>query len=116
VLVVDDDPDIADSIRDVLSGGGYQVLVAHAGEEALAQARQHRVRMVLLDWRLPGAPAGEVLVRMLRDVCGVAVPVVVLSADPSSLAEARQAQVSDYLPKPFDIADLLELVDQLCPV
>jgi two-component system OmpR family response regulator len=115
VLVVDDDQDIAESICDVLSGSGYEVQVAHAGEPALALARQHRVCLVLLDWRLPGTPVGGSLVRKLRDASGFALPVVVLSADPSSLVEAREAEVSDYLPKPFDIADLLHLVDVYCP-
>ena len=50
-----------------------------------------------------GEPAGGALVRRLRDACGFSVPIVVLSADPRSLAEAREAQASDYLPKPFDM-------------
>jgi len=53
------------------------------------------------------------IVRKLRDACGH-VPVVVLSADPQSLTEAREAHVSDYLPKPFDVGDLLALVDEHC--
>ncbi len=111
VLVVDDDLDIAESISDVLRTGGYQVEIAESGDGALAIAGRLTVAMVLLDWRLPNEPAGAALVRRLRDLCGHATPVVVLSADPMSLAEAREAQVSDYLPKPFEIADLLHLVD-----
>lgn len=111
VLVVDDDLDIAESISDVLRAGGYRVEVAESGDGALALADRLTIGMVLLDWRLPSEPAGAALVRRLRDRCGHATPVVVLSADPMSLAEAREAQVSDYLPKPFEIADLLHLVD-----
>ncbi|HEY7957318.1 MAG TPA: response regulator [Polyangia bacterium] len=109
--MVDDDLDIAESISDVLRTGGYQVEIAESGDGALAIAGRLTVAMVLLDWRLPNEPAGAALVRRLRDLCGHATPVVVLSADPMSLAEAREAQVSDYLPKPFEIADLLHLVD-----
>jgi two-component system phosphate regulon response regulator PhoB len=113
VLVVDDDDDIAASIGDVLRGGGYEVKQVGGGHEAIAAASDRRPGLVLLDWRLPSEPAGSALVRKLRDTCGH-VPVVVLSADPQSLQEARAAQVSDYLPKPFDIADLLALVDEHC--
>ncbi len=114
VLVVDDDDDIADSIADVLRGGGYDVAQVGDGAAALAAAARAHPALVLLDWRLPSEPAGSALVRKLRDTCGFAVPVVVLSADPQSLAEARAAQVSDYLPKPFDVRDLLALVDEHC--
>src|ERR1700758_1574150 len=113
VLVVDDDDDIADSIGDVLRGGGYDVEQGGDGHAALAAASRVRPALVLLDWRLPSEPAGSALVRKLRDACGP-VPVVVLSADPQSLQEARAAQVSDYLPKPFDVNDLLALVDEHC--
>jgi len=113
VLVVDDDADIADSISDVLRASGYTPIIAANGDAALAQS-EGGVAMVLLDWRLPSGPSGLALVRKLRDRCGQAVPIVVLSADPLSLAEAREAQVTDYLPKPFEVADLLDLVEQYC--
>jgi DNA-binding response OmpR family regulator len=114
ILVVDDDVDIADSIGDVLRGGGYDVEQVGDGAAALAAATRARPGLILLDWRLPNEPAGSSLVRKLRDTCGKSVPVVVLSADPQSLHEARAAQVSDYLPKPFDVRDLLQLVDEHC--
>ena len=113
ILVVDDDDDIADSIGDVLRGGGYAVEQVGSGSAALAAATRARPALVLLDWRLSHEPAGSQLVRKLRDVCGH-LPVVVLSADPQALQEARAAQVSDYLPKPFDVNDLLALVDEHC--
>ena len=115
VLVVDDDDDIADSIGDVLRGGGYDVAQVGDGTAALVAAAHVRPALVLLDWRLPSEPAGSALVRKLRDACGpTPVPVVVLSADPQALQEARAAAVSDYLPKPFDVNDLLALVDEHC--
>jgi CheY-like chemotaxis protein len=114
VLVVDDDVDIADSVADVLRGGGYDVAAVANGTEALAAAARMTPGLVLLDWRLPAEPAGSSLVRRLRDVCGFHLPVVVLSADPQALTEAREAQVSDYLPKPFDVLDLLQIVDEHC--
>jgi DNA-binding response OmpR family regulator len=116
VLIVDDDRDIAESIADVLRARGRQVAVALDGQSALALAKAHAqaIALILLDWRLPDSLAGAVLVRRLRETCGAGVPVVVLSADPTSLTEARLAQVNDYLPKPFEVDDLLDLVENLC--
>lgn len=113
VLVVDDDADICDSIADVLRGGGYDVAQVGDGAAALGAVERQRPGLILLDWRLPNEPAGSALVRKLRDACGF-VPIVVLSADPQALTEARTAQVSDYLPKPFDVRDLLQIVDEHC--
>jgi DNA-binding response OmpR family regulator len=115
VLIVDDDPDIGESIGDVLRAGGYTVEIVGDGQGAIEVARRSRVGLVLLDWRLPTDPHGGALVRRLRDVCGPSLPVVVLSADPMALAEAREAQVADYLPKPFEVADLLHIVDTYYP-
>src|SRR5947209_7088445 len=114
VLIVDDDRDIAESIADVLRARGRTVAIALDGGTALTVARANTVGLVLLDWRLPDDMAGATLVRRLREACNAQVPVVVLSADPTSLAEAREAQVNDYLPKPFEVDDLLDLVDNLC--
>jgi DNA-binding response OmpR family regulator len=114
VLVVDDDPDIADAVADVLRRGGYDVEAVQSGAAALTAAERKAPGLVLLDWRLPTEPAGSALVRKLRDACGFSVPVVVLSADPQALAEARAAHASDYLPKPFDVEDLLQIVDEHC--
>ena len=80
----------------------------------MAQARDG-IALVLLDWRLPLGPSGAPLVRKLRELCGGPLPIVVLSADPLSLSEAQKAQVTDYVPKPFEIADLLHVVDQYFP-
>jgi DNA-binding response OmpR family regulator len=112
VLVVDDDPDIAEAIGDILRRAGYDVRTAGDGASALEAVARETPGLVLLDWRLPSEPAGSPLVRKLRDACDFQVPIVVVSADPQALAEARAAQVSDYLPKPFDARDLVELVDE----
>ncbi len=113
VLVVDDDRDIADSIADVLRANDYDVRVALNGNDAVSFASSERPGLVLLDWLLPSEPSGAELVRLLR-VGEPRMPLVVLSADHKALTEARAVEVSDYLPKPFDVGDLLFLVNNLC--
>jgi DNA-binding response OmpR family regulator len=112
VLVIDDDDDIADSMADVLRLGGYRVEVARSGLQAIEVVEQIPVGIVLLDWRMPEEPQGTKLVRRLREILGSTVPIIVLSADTRALTEARQAEVTDYLPKPFEIEDLLHVVDE----
>jgi CheY-like chemotaxis protein len=110
VLLVEDDPDIAASVGDVLKAEGYDLVEATSGDEAIRAVEAHCPDLVLLDWRLPIGPVGTELVRRLRDQCE-RLPIVVVSADPGALSEARAADVSDYLPKPFSIEDLLHVVD-----
>jgi CheY-like chemotaxis protein len=115
ILVVDDEVEVADTIASLLKFRGYETDVAITGIAALRIAEGHEIGLVLLDWNLAGShgPSGTMLVQKLRQVCG-AVPVVVVSADPQALSEAVRAEVSDYLPKPFIVSELLRVVDEYC--
>lgn len=114
--MIDDDEDTLAAIGDLLEANGYQTRRALTGAEALALAAQKPApELVLIDWCLPNAPAGGPLVDELRKVLGADARMVVISGDPQALHEARHAAVNDYLPKPFVAADLVDVVDTLCP-
>jgi DNA-binding response OmpR family regulator len=114
ILIVDDELEVADTIAALLKFRGYEADVAITGIAALRIAEDSDVGMVLLDWNLGAEdPTGLQLVRKLREVCG-GIPVVIVSADPQVLAEALRADVSDYLPKPFMVSELLRMVDEYC--
>jgi CheY-like chemotaxis protein len=117
VLVVDDDDDTLVSICELLEANGYRALRAHSGPAALqvAATAEPPPRLVLLDWWLPTEPAGVHLVTALRTQLGEKLPIVVISGDPQALDEARRAAVTDYLPKPFVVGDLIDVVDSHCP-
>jgi DNA-binding response OmpR family regulator len=114
VLVVEDDPDMATLIARCLVGAGYRTAWADDGTSALALAQRHTVAMVLLDWRIKGDLGGTSLVQRLRGACPYWLPVVVISGDSDALTEARGAGVEDYLPKPFQVEDLVHVVDEYC--
>lgn len=116
ILVIDDDEDTLASISELLDANGYHAHRALTGDAALQLlAKGCKPVVVLLDWWLPEAPAGVPLVTALRERLGDKLAIVVISGDPRALAEARRAAVNDYLPKPFVVADLLDVVDNLCP-
>lgn len=116
ILVVDDEIEVADTIASLLKFRGYETAIAITGLAALRIAQAQPIGLVLLDWNLPekSGPAGPLLVKQLRQVCGK-VAVVVVSADPRAISQAVGAQVSDYLPKPFGVSDLLRVVDEYWP-
>ncbi|HLZ30938.1 MAG TPA: response regulator transcription factor [Chloroflexota bacterium] len=112
VLVVDDDPRIAASIRRALVYEGYAVEVAADGVAALARVRAHLPDLVVLDLMLPGLDGLEVC-RRLR--ASDEVPILMLTARDTTADRVRglDTGADDYLVKPFAYEELLARVRAL---
>jgi len=108
ILVVDDDVDVAETVRRTLQRSGYQVLVAYRGVDALRLAREEHPDLVVLDIRMPGLDGLQVC-RQLRDTPGLSrVPILFLSAksEVTDRLEGFEAGADDYITKPFDLREL----------
>ncbi|MFN2484068.1 MAG: response regulator [Candidatus Limnocylindria bacterium] len=110
VLVVDDDPMIRSSISDILHLQGYPVATASNGAEALALVEQSIPSLVLLDMRMPVLDgwgfAGALSQRRIE------VPIVVVTAAQDAEDWAREVAAEGFLAKPFELTDLLEVVER----
>jgi two-component system response regulator MprA len=116
VLVVDDDFDIRDSLRDVLIDEGFRVEVAADGLEALAILRRlPRPSVILLDWMMPRCDGPAFLSERQKDPALADIPVILLSALAGLDGEARRLAVADYLRKPVDLDVLINTVARHCP-
>jgi CheY-like chemotaxis protein len=109
VLVVDDDDGIRDSIDMTLSDEGYQVLTATHGADALTLVDQHLPSLILLDMRMP-VMDGWQFARAYRQRPGPHAPIVVVTAALEAAGRAAEIHADGVLPKPFRLADLLEVV------
>ena len=112
VLVVDDDDAQRELIRTVLGRAGFSTVDAASGEEAMAAARRHLPRLVVLDVRMPDLSGYEVC-RRLRDEFGAAVSIVFLSGERTEgfdRAAGLLVGADDYLVKPFSPDELLARV------
>jgi len=109
ILIIEDEPDIADFIRRGLSLKGYDVLVAANGEQGLDTAREHPLDLVILDLMLPGMDGVEVC-RLLRKEADV--PIIMLTARDSvaDKVDGLEAGADDYITKPFVFDELLARV------
>ena len=107
LLVVDDQPTVRTSLRDLLSLEGYQVDEASSGEEALARFDDVRYDLLLIDVRMPGMDGPEVMRYLRRDHPDL--PVVLLTAH----ASVDHAITADCLLKPFKIEDLIATVGRI---
>lgn len=109
ILVVDNDPTIVDLLVDLLTDEGYVVYSAPDGAGAFASIAQHPPELILLDMRMPGMSAAELIARV-REIGLVTLPLVLLT---TSLYDAEPLVVLgliECLAKPFDIDDLLACV------
>lgn len=112
VLVVDDDFDIRDTLRELLELEGLRTIGAANGREALRQLRDGvRPGLILLDLMMPEMSGWEFRGEQLRDPALADIPVVILSATPDVARTAEELDAAGYVRKPFDLNELLDLVE-----
>jgi CheY-like chemotaxis protein len=118
VLCVDDDIGNIALFERVLSlRQGYVLHAALSGATGLQRARHVIPHVIVLDLDLPDMTGEQVLAQLRTDATTAAVPVLVLSADTD---ESRRAALVDagidaYVNKPFDVLELLDLLDRMVP-
>jgi DNA-binding response OmpR family regulator len=109
ILLVEDDARLREFICWALEDEGFAVESAADGQQAVAWAARRAPALVLLDWGLPLLGGGEVAAS-LRAVYGIALPILLISADGRTAEKARQIGAIEYLHKPFEIDDLIGAV------
>ena len=109
VLVVDDEIGPRESLRAILKPD-YQVLVASEGEQAVRFVEQQPVDVVLLDLRMPGLSGIQVLEKIKALNPAIEVIVVTGYASYETVLEGLRLHAFDYIPKPFNIPHLREIV------
>jgi two-component system response regulator MprA len=115
LLVVDDDYDIRDTLRDILSDEGVETAFAGDGIEALAYLRAHpRPRLILLDLMMPRCDGPTFRAEQKKDPAICDIPVVVLSADSKIADKSKALEAAGYLRKPVDLERLTSLVAKYC--
>ena len=109
VLVVDDEPDIRETVRTILESEGYRVRIASNGREALDLMRQGSPPgLVLLDLMMPEMDGYEVLEAMRNDRALASIPVTVVSA----VCDRFGPLGTPCLRKPFLLEELLATVEK----
>ena len=109
ILVVDDDPAIAEMLTIVLQGEGFETVVVGDGNEAVNAARNHNPDLILLDVMLPGMNGVDVC-RAIRE--DSTVPIVMLTArtDTVDVVLGLESGADDYVHKPFKPKELVARV------
>ena len=114
VLIVEDEPDIAEGLRYNLERAGLRAVVAETGERGLELAldRQDPPALVLLDLMLPGMSGTELCRRLRREPATRRTPIIMLTARgaESERVEGLELGADDYVTKPFSVRELVARV------
>lgn len=114
ILIVDDDPDILDAISLTLEDQGYNISISEKGETAENLLRADSLPdLLILDVLLSGKDGRDITRKLKENDLTRKMPVVMISAHPSAHVTALEAGADVFLPKPFEIDDLLDTVSSL---
>jgi len=112
ILVVEDEPQIAEALQVNLEGAGYQVLLATDGIEALRLFDQQQPDLATVDLLVPSVSGFRLVELLKRPNPPGPVPVIVISALSFEEGEdAARAGADDFITKPLDPADLVRKVE-----
>ncbi len=111
ILVVDDDEIARDVVVSLLSREGYPVVAARDGLEAIRLLRIDDIKLVITDFRMPGADGIEVLRNAVRIKPDIAVVILTAYGTLDTALEAMKEGAYDYMTKPFKMQEILILVE-----
>ena len=120
ILIVDDDPDIVESVTLVLQKNNHEVLQAYGGVEGLEKAKQEKPDAIILDVMMPDKDGYEVCKELKGDANYSSIPILLLTAVVSQIPSTTythrmgmETEADDYVDKPVEPTELVRLVERL---
>lgn len=113
ILIVDDEPNIVQTLQDRLTMNEYDVITACNGKEGLTRAIEEKPDIILLDVIMPIMDGHEMLeaLRKQPDNEGISVIMLTARSQTQDIARAKACGIEDYIVKPFDLSELLEKIE-----
>ena len=114
LLIVEDDPDAADALAEILHLEGHTVRIAYNGQEGLVHLKRQFPDVVLLDIEMPVLDGPGMAYRMFLHNAGMEdIPVVLLSGVPTVRSIANEVGTPYFLPKPYTFEQLIAMVERV---
>jgi two-component system alkaline phosphatase synthesis response regulator PhoP len=117
VLLVDDDPDFVEAVKVIVESGGYDVTIAYDGQEGLAAVAEDKPDLIVLDVMMPVMNGHEACNSLKKNPDTAGIPIILLTAVADRVTTSQythrdmlESQAEDYMPKPVEPAELLELI------
>ncbi len=115
ILVVDDDPDILEALRVLLEDEGFSVETASNGMVLDKLQKPEIPMLIVLDVLLSGADGRELAERLRQKPDTKLIPIVMISANPGAAHDCVKRGANEFLAKPFEINDLLQVIHKYVP-
>ena len=109
ILVVDDEPDVRETVKIILEQKGYKVSTAADGDECIKKLNKETPDLILLDIMMPGMPIAEVVKKI--ENTKIAFMSIVRISEARKKGLCKQDNVVDFIQKPFDVLDLIQRVN-----
>ncbi|MFA4889907.1 MAG: response regulator [Candidatus Omnitrophota bacterium] len=115
ILVIDDEGLVIESLKRLLKREGYNTIIAKNGIEAMERVKEIDFDLIVTDIRMPGVD-GIQIIKNIREFLAQGkkdpIPEILITgyASEESFKEAQHLQVADYIYKPFDTKEFLEIV------
>ena len=116
VVCIEDEPEMIDLIKLILSRKGFEVLGANGGEKGLKLIRENLPDLILLDLMVPEMDGWQVYQQLKADEATKEIPVIVVTAKAQNIDKVlglHIAKVDDYIPKPFSLQELIDRVEDV---
>lgn len=115
VMIIEDDPDILETLREILEYEGHDVVAISGGEEALLQLQAGvHPALILMDLMMPGVNGWGLAEHLRRDPSLNPIPIVILSGVQDIEQQAKSVGAAGCLLKPVQVERLLEIVNRYC--
>ncbi len=112
ILVVDDDEGILEAFELMLTSAGYEVETSTKNGDYIGQKLKNTPDLIILDVLLSGTDGRYICKKLKSQKHTKHIPVIMISAHPDAKETAFEAGADDFIPKPFEMNDLLEKVAQ----
>jgi len=120
ILVVDDDPDLVESVSMILEKKKHTVIAAYGGVEGIDKAKKEKPDAIILDVMMPDKNGYEVCRELKADPQCQDIPILLLTAVASKIStttythrQGMETEADDYVDKPVEPAELVRLVERL---
>jgi len=115
ILIVDDEPDLVQTLQDRLEMNGYNIIAAGNGKEGLEKAIQEKPDIILLDVIMPIMDGLEMLeaLRKNPECKGCAVIMLTARSQRQDIVQAKTCGIEDYIVKPFNLSELIEKIENV---
>ncbi|MFN2353562.1 MAG: PleD family two-component system response regulator [Desulfopila sp.] len=117
ILIVDDDPDFVEAVKLIVEKGGYDVRVAYDGQEGIEMANEKTPDLIVLDVMMPVMNGHEACTKIKSEEKTAEVPIILLTAVADRVTTSTythrdmlESEADDYMPKPVEPRELLELI------